>query len=113
VKSSVTTGQRERPLPKITPKIIKGGQETPNPLAHIEAPSTDMLNGNRLREELFHLERSVDRSNQTYVDLEKALEENTETIDKLVETVESLTTTLEAFETLLRKLVKIQEERTI
>lgn len=76
----------------------------------IEAPSTGMLDNNRLREELFHLERAVSRSTDYNQTTQDAIDDLTASIDKLTEVVETQEETLKAIETLLCKVVKQHAE---
>ena len=86
-----------------------------NPFETIEAPSTARLNGDRLTEELFHLERTISRGELWQQDITDSLDrvdesngQLKESVDTLIEKVTELTEMLAGACRLMRKLLEQQ-----
>lgn len=81
--------------PTISPDVPKPLGSTPRPFDRIEAPSTANLELGRIREEVFHLERSNASVRDSNHDLSNKVNELSDGIDKLQESVDDLSGKME------------------
>lgn len=91
-------------------------QQRSSPFEKIKAPSTARLNGDRLTDELFHLERTIARGElrqqditDSLDDLEKSVNNQTESTDSLKESVDKLTEMLAGACQLVHRILEEKE----